>query len=199
MGIKNVFIRSGIRYDYAMYDNDQSFIDQLAKYHTSGQLRVAPEHIDDKVLKLMGKPSFEVYKEFVKIFENKSKQHNKKQYVVPYLMSSHPGSTVESAIKLASYLQEINYQPLQVQDFYPTPGTLSTVMYYTKINPLTNEEVYVAKSKNEKQIQRALMQYKKPENYHIVKKTLINNQRSDLIGLSKECLIPPRNNIKNYK
>ncbi len=190
--VKKVFIRSGIRYDYLMYDKSDALIDRIVKYHTSGQLRVAPEHIDNTTLKLMGKPDINIYDAFVKKFYDKCKKFNKEQYVVPYLMSSHPGATIDSAINLAVYLNKINYQPLQVQDFYPTPSTISTVMYYTGINPLTDEKVYVAKSTEEKKLQRAFMQYKNPDNYYIIKNALIANNRQDLIGYSKKCLIQPR-------
>ncbi|MFV0424375.1 MAG: YgiQ family radical SAM protein [Bacilli bacterium] len=179
--VKKVFIRSGIRYDYVLLDNDKTFLKKLVKDHISGQLRLAPEHIDPKVLKLMGKPSSNVYNYFVSEFYSLSRRYNKKQYVVPYLMSSHPGSDINSAIMLANYLHEINFQPLQVQDFYPTPATLSTCMYYTKYNPLTNQKVYVADTENEKKIQRALLQYKIPKNREIVKKALKDAKRSDLI------------------
>ncbi len=191
-GVKNVFVRSGVRYDYVMYDHSDEFINRLVKYHTSGQLRVAPEHIDPKTLELMGKPNVNIYNAFVSKFNSKCKQFKKEQYIVPYLMSSHPGSDIKAAINLAVYLNKINYQPLQVQDFYPTPGTVSTVMYFTKINPLTNEQVYVATTDKEKRIQRALMQFKNPKNYYLVKEALLNENRHDLIGYGKECLIPPR-------
>lgn len=180
-GVKNIFIRSGIRYDYVLLDRSKKFMHKLVKDHVSGQLRLAPEHIDPKVLKLMGKPRVEVYDNFVDEFYKITKKYKKEQYVVPYLMSSHPGSDINSAIMLAEYLHKINYQPLQVQDFYPTPATLSTCMYYTKVNPLTNEKVYVAKNQQEKKIQRALLQYKNPKNKELIKATLIKAKRADLI------------------
>ncbi len=180
--IQNIFIRSGIRYDYVLLDRNKKFLHTLIKNHVSGQLRLAPEHIDPKVLKLMGKPSVDVYNEFVSEFYKITNKYKKEQYVVPYLMSSHPGSDINSAIMLAEYLHKINYQPLQVQDFYPTPATLSTCMYYTETNPLTNEKVYVAKSQKEKKIQRALLQYKNPKNKELIKETLIKAKRKDLIN-----------------
>ncbi len=196
-GVKNVFIRSGVRYDYVMYDTSDEFLNRLVKYHTSGQLRVAPEHIDINTLELMGKPDVSIYNSFVSKFNSKCKQFKKEQYIVPYLMSSHPGCDINAAINLAIYLNNINHQPLQVQDFYPTPGTISTVMYYTKINPLTNKSVYVATTEKEKRVQRALMQFKNPKNYYIVKQALLSENRNDLIGYGKECLIPPRLSNKN--
>ncbi len=183
--VKKVFIRSGIRYDYVLLDNNKKFFNKLVKDHVSGQLRLAPEHVDPKVLNLMGKPNRDVYDQFVKEFYHITKRLNKEQYVVPYLMSSHPGSDENSAIMLAEYLHEINYNPLQVQDFYPTPATLSTCMYYTKVNPLTNKKIYVATSTEEKKAQRALLQYRNPKNHPIVKKILLKNKRSDLISKLK--------------
>ncbi len=190
--VKKVFIRSGIRYDYALMDQDPSFIRELAEHHVSGQLRVAPEHIDDATLSLMNKPGKKIYEDFLKVFNKESKKVGKEQYVVPYWMSSHPGCTLESAIRLAEYLNEQKQQPEQVQDFYPTPGTLSTAMYYTGYHPLTMEKVYVAKSPRDKAMQRALLQFKKPKTYDLVKEALLKAGRRDLIGYDEKCLIPPR-------
>lgn len=190
--VKKVFIRSGIRYDYLMYDKDDSFFRQMVQHHISGQLRVAPEHIDPKVLDLMGKPYKEVYLDFVEKFEKLNQQYNKKQFIVPYFISSHPGSDLDSAIELALYLKEINHIPLQVQDFYPTPATKSTCMYYTGLNPDTMEEVFVEKDPERKRMQRALMQYSFPENYKLVYKALTLANRKDLIGYGSKCLIRPR-------
>jgi uncharacterized radical SAM protein YgiQ len=188
-GIKKVFIRSGIRYDYLIYDKDNTFLKELCKYHVSGQLKVAPEHVSDKVLKQMGKPSKAVYEKFTKKYSDMNKMLNKKQYLVPYLMSSHPGSDLNAAIELALHIKAMGYIPEQVQDFYPTPGSLSTAMYYTGTNPLTNEKVYVPKSSEEKSMQRALLQYAVPENYDLVKNALLRANRPDLIGSGKNCLI----------
>ena len=196
-GIKKVFIRSGIRYDYLMADKDDEFFYELCKHHISGQLRVAPEHISDNVLKYMGKPSRSVYDKFIKKFEKINDELKIEQYAVPYLMSSHPGSTLKDAIALAEYLRDKNIQPDQVQDFYPTPGSISTCMYYTGIDPLTMKKVYVPRTYEEKQMQRALLQYRKSENYETVKKALIKAGRSDLIGNGPHCLIKPKGDIKN--
>lgn len=190
-GVKKVFIRSGIRYDYAMYDDSDEFIEEVIKYHVSGQLKVAPEHVSDNVLKNMNKPNFDLYLKFKKKFDDINKKLGKKQYLVPYLISSHPGCTLDDAINLALYLKSIGYMPEQVQDFYPTPSTKSTCMYYTGINPDTMQEVYVPKTKREKQLQRALMQYRKKENYNLVKEALIEAGRQDLIGFKESCLIKP--------
>ena len=190
--VKKVFVRSGIRYDYVVADNDKTFMNELVKHHISGQLRVAPEHVSPKVLKLLGKPSNEVYNRFCKEYETINKKSGKEQYVVPYLMSSHPGSTLEDAITLAEYIRDLGYMPEQVQDFYPTPSTVSTCMYYTGINPLTMEKVYVPRNPHEKAMQRALIQYRRPENYDLVKEALLKAGRTDLIGFDKKCLIPPR-------
>lgn len=190
--VKKVFVRSGIRYDYLIYDKDDSFMKQLIENHISGQLKVAPEHISDNVLYYMGKPSRKVYDRFCEKYFKLNKQMGKEQYVVPYLMSSHPGSTLKDAVLLAEYLRDIKYSPQQVQDFYPTPGTVSTTMFYTGIDPRTMKEVYVPKSYEEKKMQRALLQYRKPENYEIVKKALIKAGREDLIGFDAKCLIRPR-------
>jgi uncharacterized radical SAM protein YgiQ len=193
-GIKKVFVRSGIRYDYAIYDNSDEFMDELCNYHVSGQLRTAPEHVSDSVLKLMGKPSITTYNKFVKKFNDTSKKINKEQYIVPYFISSHPGSRLKDAIELAEYIRDMGHIPEQVQDFYPTPGTMSTCMYYTGINPLTKEAVHVPKDKEERQMQRALLQYNKKENYDIVLKALEKENRYDLIGFGPKALIKPRKN-----
>jgi uncharacterized radical SAM protein YgiQ len=192
-GVKKVFIRSGIRFDYCMCDSDDTFINELCKYHISGQLRVAPEHISDNVLKKMGKPSNDVYEGFLKRYQRINKKTGKEQFVVPYLMSSHPGSTMKEAIELAEYIRDLGYMPEQVQDFYPTPSTLSTCMYYTGLDPATMDKVYTPVSHHEKAMQRALIQYRNPENYELVKEALIKNGRTDLIGFGPKCLIPPRN------
>ena len=191
-GVKKVFVRSGIRFDYVCADKSKEFLKELCKNHISGQLRVAPEHVDDDVLKLMGKPGNDVYNQFLKDYFTVNKLTGKEQYAVPYLMSSHPGSTLKSAIKLAEYIRDMGYIPDQVQDFYPTPSTASTCMYYTGVDPATMKPVYIPKEHREKAMQRALIQYKKPENYELVKKALLICHREDLIGYSKECLIPPR-------
>ena len=192
-GIKKVFVRSGLRYDYILYDKNREFFEELVKHHISGQLKVAPEHIDDRVLVRMGKPSRELYDEFVKEYQQINQKFNKEQYLVPYLMSSHPGSTLDAAINLAEYLRDTGHMPEQVQDFYPTPGTASTCMYYTGIDPFNNEEVYVPKNPHEKAMQRALMQYRLPQNYDLVYEALVKANRKDLIGFGKKCLIKPRN------
>lgn len=191
-GIKKVFVRSGLRYDYIMYDKNKEFFHELVQFHISGQLKVAPEHIDDRVLSKMGKPSRGLYDEFTKMYFAINKKYQKEQYLVPYLMSSHPGSTMQAAVALAEYLRDTNYTPEQVQDFYPTPGTASTCMYYTKIDPFTMESVYVPTDPHEKAMQRALMQYKHPNNYALVREALIKAGRADLIGFDKKCLIKPK-------
>ena len=196
--VKKVFVRSGIRFDYAIADKDHTFIRELCKYHVSGQLRVAPEHVSDNVLKLMGKPGNDVYEKFVKECEHINEELGLKQYLVPYLMSSHPGSTLKDAIKLAEYVRDIGYMPEQVQDFYPTPSTISTCMYYTGVDPRTMESAYVARNPHEKAMQRALIQYKEPSNYELVKEALIKEKRQDLIGFGSRCLIPPRK-IEHHK
>ena len=191
-GVKKVFIRSGIRFDYLVYDKNNEFFKELVKDHVSGQLKVAPEHCSKRVLSLMGKPEIKVFNNFREKFFKYSKQAGKEQYIVPYLMSSHPGSTLSDAIELSEYLRDINYQPEQVQDFYPTPGTISTCMYYTGLNPINMEKVFVPKTYKEKNMQRALLQYRKKENYETVKEALIIAGRKDLIGFDKKCLIKPR-------
>lgn len=190
--VKKVFIRSGLRFDYIMYDKDDRFIKQVCENHVSGQLRVAPEHVSDNVLKLMGKPPHRIYQKFIDRVSKLKINENKNQYIVPYLMSSHPGATLNDAVQLAEYLRDIKYMPKQVQDFYPTPSTLSTCMYYTGVNPLTMEKVYIAKNPHDKAMQRALMQYRLPENYDLVKEALLKCGRGDLIGCTPECLILPR-------
>ena len=191
-GIKKVFIRSGIRYDYLIYDKNDEFLNELVKYHISGQLKVAPEHVSDKVLRLMGKPSRKVYDRFVQKYNETNKKFGLNQFLVPYLMSSHPGSDMNAAVELAEYIRDMGYNPEQVQDFYPTPGSLSTAMYYTGINPLTGEKVYIPKTQEEKDMQRALLQYRNPKNYNLVYKALKLAHREDLIGYDKKCLIKPQ-------
>ncbi len=188
--VKKVFIRSGIRFDYLMYDKNDEFFKELCEHHISGQLKVAPEHISDKVLNLMGKPTRNVYDSFVKKYYDINKKIHKNQFLVPYLMSSHPGSDLKAAIELAQYIKKMGYTPEQVQDFYPTPGSLSTTMYYTGINPLTEEKVYVPKEQKEKRMQRSLLQFSIPDNYDLVKEALIKAHREDLIGNGPDCLIP---------
>lgn len=190
--VKKVFVRSGIRFDYLMKDKDDTFFKELVEHHVSGQLKVAPEHISDKVLEKMGKPRVEVYNGFVKKYNDINKRLNKKQYLVPYLMSSHPGSDLKQAVELAVYLRDLGYMPEQVQDFYPTPSTLSTCMYYTELDPRTMEKVFVPKSPHEKAMQRALIQYRNPKNYRLVHEALILTEREDLIGYDKKCLIRPK-------
>ncbi len=191
--VKKVFIRSGIRFDYLLADKDDTFFKELVEHHVSGQLKVAPEHISDAVLSKMGKPENAVYERFVKKYYDINNKLGKKQFLVPYLMSSHPGSTLKEAIELAEYLRDLGYMPEQVQDFYPTPSTISTVMYYTGIDPRDKKPVYVCKNPHEKAMQRALIQYRNPKNYELVKEALIKAGREDLIGFDKKCLIRPRN------
>ena len=190
--VKKVFIRSGIRFDYVLADKNRAFLRELCEYHVSGQLKVAPEHVADAVLKRMGKPKNSVYMQFVKEYKEMNKKIGKEQYLVPYLMSSHPGSSLKEAVELAEYLRDLGYMPEQVQDFYPTPSTLSTCMYYTGLDPRTMEEVYVPHNPHEKAMQRALIQYRNPKNYDLVKEALIKAGRTDLIGFDKKCLIRPR-------
>ena len=189
--VKKVFIRSGVRFDYVMTDKSPVFLQELVKYHISGQLRVAPEHVSDQVLRYMGKPSHQVYERFLKAYEKANAKTGQKQYAVPYFMSSHPGCTVKDAVKLAEYVRDLGFTPEQVQDFYPTPSTLSTCMYYTGIHPLTGEKVYVPKDPHEKAIQRALMQYKNPANRVLVLEGLKLAGRMDLVGFGPKCLIRP--------
>ena len=191
--VKKVFVRSGIRFDYLLADKDDTFFKELVEHHVSGQLKVAPEHISDAVLSKMGKPENAVYEKFVKKYYDINNKLNKKQFLVPYLMSSHPGSTLKEAIELAEYLRDLGYMPEQVQDFYPTPSTISTVMYYTGIDPRDKKPVYVCKNPHEKAMQRALIQYRNPKNYELVKEALIKAGREDLIGFDKKCLIRPKN------
>lgn len=190
-GVKKVFIRSGIRFDYVLADKKQEFLKELCEYHVSGQLKVAPEHVAETVLKLMGKPEHSVYEEFSRRFRRMNEQLKKKQYLVPYLMSSHPGSTLKEAVKLAEFCRDLGYMPEQVQDFYPTPSTLSTCMYYTGLDPRTMKPVYVPKSPHEKAMQRALIQYRDPRLRSLVKEALEKAGRTDLIGYGPRCLIRP--------
>ena len=189
--VKKVFIRSGIRFDYLMADKDDTFMREMVEHHISGQLKVAPEHIADPVLKMMGKPSNDVYQKFIAKYTRLNEKLGKKQFVVPYLMSSHPGSTLNEAIALAEYLRDLGYMPEQVQDFYPTPSTISTVMYYTGLDPRTMKEVYTPTNPHEKAMQRALIQYRNPKNYYLVREALQKAEREDLIGFDKKCLIRP--------
>ena len=190
-GIKKVFVRSGIRFDYLLCDKDDRFFRELVKYHISGQLKVAPEHVSDRVLACMGKPPHRVYQEFAKKYQRLNREEGMNQYLVPYLMSSHPGCTMKDAVELACYLHSIGHMPEQVQDFYPTPSTVSTCMYYTGLDPRTMEKVYVPRDPHEKAMQRALMQYCRPENRALVEEALRAAGREDLIGYGKECLIRP--------
>lgn len=190
--VKKVFIRSGIRFDYLLADKNRNFLRELCQYHVSGQLKVAPEHVADPVLTRMGKPRNAVYNQFVKEYKEMNARIGKEQYLVPYLMSSHPGSTLKEAVELAEYLRDLGYMPEQVQDFYPTPSTISTCMYYTGLDPRTMEPVYVPVNPHEKAMQRALIQYRNPKNYELVKEALIKAGRTDLIGFDKKCLIRPR-------
>ena len=193
-GVKKVFVRSGIRFDYVMADPDpdRTFLRELVEHHVSGQLRVAPEHVSDTVLAAMGKPPRAVYDAFCDAFEEINRETGKKQFVVPYLMSSHPGSTLAEAIELAEYVRDMGFNPEQVQDFYPTPSTISTCMYYTGLDPLTMEPIYVPKTPHEKALQRALIQYRNPDNYDLVREALTKAGRTDLIGWDKQCLIRPK-------
>lgn len=191
-GVKKVFIRSGIRFDYLLADPDDTFFRELVEHHISGQLKVAPEHISDVVLRRLGKPENAVYERFVAKYKKINQQLGKNQFLVPYLMSSHPGSTLKEAIELAEYLRDLGYMPEQVQDFYPTPSTLSTVMYYTGLDPRDMKPVYVCRNPHEKAMQRALIQYRNPKNYDLVYEALSVAGRTDLIGFDKKCLIRPR-------
>ncbi|MCR3923153.1 MAG: YgiQ family radical SAM protein [Firmicutes bacterium] len=193
--VKKVFIRSGLRYDYLIHDEDETFFRELCQHHISGQLKVAPEHISPKVLDIMGKPQKEVYEKFVAKYDQINEELGLKQFIVPYLMSSHPGSTLIDAIELAVYLKTNHIRPEQVQDFYPTPGTLSTCMYYTGLDPRTMETVYVPKTAHDKAMQRALIQFHKPQNYNLVHAALLKAGRTDLIGFGKQCLIRPKKKV----
>ena len=195
--VKKVFIRSGIRYDYLISDKDDTFFYELCEHHVSGQLKVAPEHISDNVLRYMGKPGVKQYEKFCRKFYEINKKLGKEQYLVPYLMSSHPGSTLRDAIDLAVYLKRNNIRPEQVQDFYPTPGTLSTAMFYTGFDPRTLKKVYVPKTPHEKALQRALLQSSRKENYKLVHEALVKANRTDLIGFGGDCLIKPERRINN--
>ncbi len=190
--VKKVFIRSGVRFDYLLADPDDTFFKELVRFHVSGQLKVAPEHVAAPVLDRMGKPRHAVYLRFLEKYQKLNQQMGLKQYVVPYLMSSHPGSTLREAVALAEYLRNTGHQPEQVQDFYPTPSTLSTVMYYTGLDPRTMERVYVPTDPHEKAMQRALIQYRNPKNYNLVHEALVRAGRQDLIGYARPCLIRPR-------
>ena len=191
-GVKKVFIRSGVRFDYALADPDDTFIRELCEHHVSGQLKVAPEHVSDAVLSVMGKPRNEVYERFRKRYARVNADLGKKQYLVPYLMSSHPGSTLKEAVELAEYCRDLGYMPEQVQDFYPTPSTISTCIYYTGVDPRTMKPVYTPKSTHEKALQRALIQYRDPKNYDLVVEALRKAGREDLIGFDERCLVRPR-------
>lgn len=190
--VKKVFIRSGIRFDYLLADKNREFLKELCEHHVSGQLKVAPEHISDNVLRRMGKPEVSVYRQFMKEYKAMNEQLHMKQFLVPYLMSSHPGSTLKEAVELAEYLRDLGYMPEQVQDFYPTPSTISTCMYYTGYDPRTMEKVYVPTNPHEKAMQRALIQYRNPKNYDLVTEALKLAGRTDLIGFDKKCLIRPK-------
>ena len=197
--VKKVFIRSGIRFDYLIADKDDTFFKELCEHHVSGQLKVAPEHVADPVLQMMGKPENSVYQAFTKKYKQINEKLGKKQFLVPYLMSSHPGSTMKEAVALAEYLRDLGYMPEQVQDFYPTPSTISTCMYYTGVDPRTMKPVYVPKNPHEKAMQRALIQYRNPKNYDLVLEALKSADRMDLIGFDKHCLIRPRQEKKYGK
>lgn len=190
--VKKVFIRSGIRFDYLLKEEDRTFLRELCEYHVSGQLKVAPEHVAAPVLSLMGKPEHKVYEQFTEEFYKMNKKIGKEQYLVPYLMSSHPGSTLKEAVELAEYCRDLGYMPEQVQDFYPTPSTISTCMYYTGVDPRNMQPIYVAVNPHEKAMQRALIQYRNPKNYDLVYEALVKAGRTDLIGFDKKCLIRPR-------
>ena len=195
--VKKVFIRSGIRFDYVLADKKKDFLRELCMYHVSGQLKVAPEHVSDQVLRLLGKPENSVYEKFAQEYKKMNEKLGLKQYLVPYLMSSHPGSTLKEAVELAEHLRDLGYMPEQVQDFYPTPSTISTCMYYTGLDPRTMEPVYVPTNPHEKAMQRALIQYRNPDNYDLVKEALIKAGREDLIGFDQKCLIKPRKITKD--
>ena len=198
-GVKKVFIRSGIRFDYLLADKNREFLKELCQYHISGQLKVAPEHVAGPVLSLMGKPEHCVYEKFTEEFLKMNKKLGKKQYLVPYLMSSHPGSSLKEAVELAEYCRDLGYMPEQVQDFYPTPSTLSTCMYYTGVDPRTLKPVYVPKNPHEKAMQRALIQYRNPALYNLVLEALKRSGRTDPIGYSPKCLIRPKRGKEEHK
>lgn len=198
-GVKKVFVRSGIRYDFVMAEKNDRFLNELIKYHVSGQLKVAPEHISERVLDYMQKPAGKTYNSFRKKFFDINEKLGLKQYLIPYLMSSHPGCELDDAIELAEFLRDTHYQPEQVQDFYPTPGTLSTAMYYTGLNPLDMKPVYIPKDRHEKAMQRALLQFSNPKNYDLVHEALVKANREDLIGYGKNCLIKPRKGDWSYE
>jgi len=189
-GVKKVFVRSGVRYDYALLDRDDAFLNELIEHHVSGQLKVAPEHVSDRVLRCMNKPPHAVYERFVAKYEAINRRLGMRQFLVPYLISSHPGATLDDAIELAVYLKQTGHRPEQVQDFYPTPGTASTCMFFTGLDPFTLEPVYVAKSREEKAMQRALMQCHIRKNWPLIRKALKKAGRGDLIGSGKDCLVP---------
>ena len=189
--VKKVFVRSGLRYDYIMADKSDAFLRELCQYHISGQLKVAPEHVSPKVLAVMGKPGRDVYDAFCEKYRRINQQLGKEQYLVPYLISSHPGSDLAAAIELAEYLRDINHQPEQVQDFYPTPGTLSTCMFYTGFDPRSGKPVFVPRTPQEKAMQRALLQFKRPQNFPLVRQALRQAGLEDLIGTDRRCLVPP--------
>lgn len=196
-GVKKVFIRSGVRFDYLIADKKTDFMEELCRYHVSGQLKVAPEHVSSNVLKYMGKPNRKVYDTFVESYTKTNQKIQKKQYLVPYFISSHPGSTLRDAILLAEYTRDMGYNPEQVQDFIPTPGSLSTAMYYTELDPRTMKPIYVAKSSKDKSLQRALLQYRDPKNYDLVLEALQKGNRMDLVGFGNKVLIRPKNSKKN--
>ncbi|MDO4853791.1 MAG: YgiQ family radical SAM protein, partial [Clostridia bacterium] len=198
-GVKKVFVRSGVRFDYVLYDKSDAFLRELVGHHISGQLKVAPEHIADRTLYYMNKPPHALYEQFIQKYEAMNKRLDMKQFVVPYLMSSHPGCTLSDAVELALYLKKIGHRPEQVQDFYPTPGTVSTCMYWTGIDPRTGEEVYVPRSEHEKSMQRALMQYFLPKNHRLVREALRIVGREDLIGYGKDALVPPERTEREGK
>lgn len=198
-GVKKVFIRSGIRFDYVLQDKDDTFLKELVQHHVSGQLRVAPEHVSDHVLHYMGKPKHKVYTDFLRKFDKLNQNYSMKQYAVPYFMSSHPGCTLKDAVALAEYIRDIGFMPEQVQDFYPTPGTVSTCMYYTELDPFTGKSIYVPKNPHEKAMQRALIQYRNPNHYDLVLEALKKADRMDLVGFGQNCLIRPRNVKSDFK
>ncbi|MBS3943744.1 MAG: YgiQ family radical SAM protein [Dethiobacter sp.] len=198
-GVKKVFVRSGIRFDYLLYDQSELFFEELCRFHVSGQLKVAPEHVVPAVLDRMGKPGLDLFEKFRKRYASINKKFGLNQFLVPYFMSGHPGSDLQAAVRLAEYIRDLGYMPEQVQDFYPTPGTLSTCIYYTELDPRTREKIYVPKSLHEKAMQRALIQYRKPQNYDLVREALVRAGRTDLIGFSEKCLIRPRGNQRGKR